>query len=186
MDIDIDFFNKDKALDTFKHINASISKNGKLIKHNSGIYIQEIPHNIINNMSNIHYKEAENRGYFKIDFLNVNVYNGVENIKHLEQLLEHEPEWNLLLDEKFVNQLFHLKTHIDILKITQPTSVEQLAAVLAMIRPAKKYLIGKDWNTIMNEIWTKSSNNDTYAFKKAHAISLATAIIIQMNLLLTT
>jgi hypothetical protein len=57
-----------------------------------------------------------------------------------------------------------------------------LAAVLAMIRPAKRYLIGKDWTTIMTEVWTKPEN-DEYYFKKAHAIAYAAAIVVQMNLI---
>ena len=65
---------------------------------------------------------------------------------------------------------------------TRPTSVEQLAAVLAMIRPAKRYLIGKDWTTIMKEVWTKPENDD-YFFKKSHATAYAVAVVVQMNLI---
>ena len=63
-----------------------------------------------------------------------------------------------------------------------PQSIEQLAAVLAMIRPAKRYLIGKDWNTVMGEVWLKPEN-DEYYFKKAHAVAYAVAIVVQMNLI---
>jgi DNA polymerase III alpha subunit len=64
----------------------------------------------------------------------------------------------------------------------QPKTVEQLAAVLAMIRPAKRYLIGKDWTTVMNEVWTKPENAD-YFFKKSHATAYAVAIVVQINLI---
>jgi hypothetical protein len=57
-----------------------------------------------------------------------------------------------------------------------------LAAVLAMIRPAKRHLIGKDWKTVMSEVWTKPDNNDFF-FKKSHAIAYAHAIVVQMNLI---
>jgi hypothetical protein len=60
--------------------------------------------------------------------------------------------------------------------------VEQLSAVLAMIRPAKRYLIGKDWTTVMREIWTKPTGDDYY-FKKSHATAYAMAIVVQMNLI---
>jgi predicted ABC-type sugar transport system permease subunit len=59
--------------------------------------------------------------------------------------------------------------------------VEQLSAVLAMIRPAKRHLIGQDWTTIMKEVWTKPTGNEYY-FKKAHAVAYAVAIVVQMNL----
>jgi predicted amidohydrolase YtcJ len=96
--------------------------------------------------------------------------------------METEPLWELLQHTEFVDQLFHLNGHGAILKKNCPTSVEQLAAVLAMIRPAKRYLIGKDWTTIMTEIWKKPTN-DEYYFKKAHAVSYAMAVVVHMNLL---
>ena len=64
----------------------------------------------------------------------------------------------------------------------KPTSVEQLAAVLAIIRPAKRGLLGKDWNTVFDTVWQKPTDG-TYYFKKAHAISYAMAIVLQLNML---
>jgi hypothetical protein len=51
-----------------------------------------------------------------------------------------------------------------------------------MIRPAKRYLIGKPWTTIMKEVWLKPTTDDYY-FKKAHAVAYAMAITVQMNLI---
>ena len=181
-DIDIDFLDRDKALSLFKHVCASREENSRLVKHNTGVYFHEVPVNALTGLSAIPYSEAEERGYFKIDFLNVGIYNGVRDENHLVQLMETEPLWDLLNQEEFVNLLFHLNGHIDVLKQTLPTSVEQLAAVLAMIRAAKRYLIGKSWTTVMTEIWTKPEN-DEYYFKKSHAIAYALAIVVQMNLI---
>lgn len=181
-DIDIDFVDREEALKLFKHARASRSDNGKLVKHNTGVYLHEVPVNAETNVCSIPYDQAEEQGYFKIDFLNVGIYKGVRNEEHLVQLMNQEPLWDLLLDDQFVNLLFHLNGHGDIIQKTQPTSVEQLAAVLAMIRPAKRYLIGKDWTTIMNEVWTKPTT-DEYFFKKSHATAYAMAIVVQMNLI---
>jgi DNA polymerase III alpha subunit len=134
-------------------------------------------------ISTIDYREAEDRGYFKIDFLNVSVYEGVKSKEHLTKLLETEPLWDLLLEDEFVNKLFHVNGHGSILRQMKPTSIEQLASVLAMIRPAKRYLIGKDWTTVMTEIWTKPENEEYY-FKKAHAVAYAHVIVVQMNLII--
>jgi DNA polymerase III alpha subunit len=179
-DIDIDFANRDDALSKIKYITAAINIHKK---HNTGIYCHRIPHNPITNVSTLDYKEAEDRGYFKIDFLNVNIYRDIKDNDHLIRLMETEPIWELLLQEDFVNLLFHISGHIDILKQMQPISVEQLAAVLAMIRPAKRYLIGKDWTTVMKEIWDTTDTDAGYSFRKSHAIAYSMAIIIQMNLL---
>ena len=178
-DIDIDFADRDVVLSKIQHRVAILNEEKK---HNTGVYVTEIPHNPVDNHCTIDYKTAEDRGYFKLDFLNVSIYKDVRDDKHLQELMGKQPLWELLQHEEFVDQLFHLNGHTSILKQTCPTSVEQLAAVLAMIRPAKRHLIGKDWKTIMNEVWTKPENDDYY-FKKAHAISYAMAVVVHMNLL---
>ena len=179
MDVDIDFANRDLILSRIKHRVAKLETDKK---HNTGIYVTEIPHNPVTGISTIDYKSAEQRGYFKLDFLNVSIYKDIRDELHLLELMEKEPLWELLQEEDFVNLLFHLSGHGAILKKTCPTSVEQLAAVLAMIRPAKRYLIGKSWTEIMNEVWTTPENGDYY-FKKAHSLSYAFAVIVHMNLL---
>lgn len=181
-DIDIDLADRETALQHLEYVKASRLLNNELQAHNTGIYVQKIPHNPLNNLSNIHYKEAENRGYFKIDLLNVSLYKDVKDDDHLTKLMETEPLWELLEQDDFRNLLFHINGHGDILRTMKPKNIEQLAAILAMIRPAKRYLVGKDWNTVMVEIWTKP-NNDEYYFKKAHAIAYAHAIVVQMNLI---
>jgi hypothetical protein len=181
-DIDIDFLDRTVALAELKHVTASIDDNGTFKKHNTGVYCTSIPYNPFTGLSTIDYKQAEERGYFKIDFLNVNIYKGVRNEEHLKQLMETEPLWDLLEQDDFTQLLFHVNGHGSILRQSKPKSIEELAAVLAMIRPAKRYLIGKDWTTIMTEVWTKPEN-DEYFFKKAHAVAYAMAIVVQMNLI---
>jgi DNA polymerase III alpha subunit len=181
-DIDIDFADRSTALKLFQHTVASRDDHGEVKPHNTGIYVTDIPKDIRTNLSTIDYKTAEDRGYFKIDFLNVNVYNQIKNEEHLKFLMEQEPLWDLLLQDDFANLLFHLNGHGAVLKKTCPTSVEQLSAVLAMIRPAKRHLIGKTWSEIMAEVWTKPTT-DEYYFKKAHAVAYAMAIVVQMNLI---
>ena len=178
-DIDIDFANRDIILSKIQHRVAKLDT-GK--KHNTGIYTTEIPHNPVDNLSTIDYKTAEDRGYFKLDFLNVNIYKDVKDEAHLQKLMEQEPLWELLQHEEFVDQLFHLNGHGTVVKKLCPTSVEQLAAVLAMIRPAKRHLIEKTWSEILKEVWTKPENNEYY-FKKAHAVSYAMAVVVHMNLI---
>jgi hypothetical protein len=179
MDIDIDFFDRTQALNILKHVDARLDTDKK---HNTGVYFQTIPHNPITGISTIDYKTAEQRGYFKLDFLNVKVYQGVNSKQHLKQLMQQEPLWDLLLQDEFTDLLFHVNGHGSVLRQMKPTSIEQLAAVLAMIRPAKRYLIGKDWSDVMNEVWLRPEG-DEYFFKKSHATAYAVAIAVQMNLI---
>jgi hypothetical protein len=182
MDIDIDFPDRTQVLDIIKHVKASRKDGETFVPHNTGVYLQNIPADAITNLSGIEYKQAEDRGYFKIDFLNVGIYEGVKSEEHLKQLMEIEPLWDLLLDDSFSSLLFHVNGHGSILREMKPTSVSQLAAVLAMIRPAKRYLIGEEWTTVMSEVWTRPEG-DEYYFKKAHAVAYAMAVVVQMNLI---
>ncbi len=182
-DIDIDFADRTKALEHFKHVTAAIKEdNGTFKKHNTGIYCTSIPYNPITGLSTIDYNEAEERGYFKIDFLNVSVYEGVKNREHLLQLMNTEPLWDLLLQDDFADLLFHVNGHGNLLRQMKPSSIEELAMCLALIRPAKRHLVGKTWTEIGQEIWTKPTNGEYY-FKKAHAVAYAHVIVVQMNLI---
>ena len=182
-DIDIDFADRNVALNKIKYITAAIKDvNNTFKKHNTGIYCTSIPYNPITGLSNIDYKEAEDRGYFKVDFLNVSIYKEVRDDNHLKTLMETEPLWDLLEQDDFSSLLFHVNGHGNILRQMKPTSILQLAAVLAMIRPAKRHLIGESWTTVMETIWIKPEDGEYY-FKKAHAVAYAMAIVVQMNLI---
>ena len=178
-DIDIDFADRTKALEFIKHIDARLDSDKK---HNTGVYCTSIPYNPFTGISTLDYKEAEDRGYFKIDFLNVSVYEGVRDKEHLKTLMETEPLWDLLEQEDFTNLLFHVNGHTSLMRQMKPTSIEEVAMCLAMIRPAKRNLIGKTWTEIGTTIWDKPENGEYY-FKKAHAIAYAHVVVIQMNLI---
>lgn len=179
MDIDIDFADRDIILSKITHHVAKLDT-GK--KHNTGVYVNPIPHNPLTNISTIDYKDAEDRGYFKIDFLNVFLYKNIKNEQHLIELSNKEPLWELLEHAEVVDQLFHIAGHSDILKKLKPKSVLELACALAIIRPAKRYLLTESWAKIHREVWTKPTNNQYY-FKKAHAVSYALAVVVHLNLL---
>jgi hypothetical protein len=181
-DIDIDFLDRDHALKLFKHVPASRVDDSKLTRHNTGVYLHAVPTSAVEGVCSVPYDHNTAEEYFKIDFLNVGIYKGVRDEAHLIELMETEPLWDLLEQDDFTQNLFHVNSHGSILRQSKPKSIEELAAVLAMIRPAKRYLIGKDWTTIMTEIWIKP-DNDEYFFKKSHAIAYATAIVVQMNLI---
>ena len=178
-DIDIDFADRDVILEKLNHRVAKLDT-GK--KHNTGVYFTEIPHNPVDNLATIDYDEAEERKYFKIDFLNVFIYKQVKDEEHLIKLMTKEPLWDLLTEAKFSNQLFHVGEHSTLLKKLSPKSIEQLAATLAIIRPAKRHLENETWDNIMKQVWTKPKDG-SYFFKKAHAVAYAHAIVVHMNLI---
>jgi DNA polymerase III alpha subunit len=98
------------------------------------------------------------------------------------ELMLTEPNWDMLKDKSIVDQLFHINGHYDIVSKLEPRTIEQLSAVLAIIRPAKRGLMYKDWPTILQEVWVRPTDG-SYFFKKSHAVAYAQAIVVQMNIL---
>ena len=180
-DIDIDFADRTRVLNLIKHVPAA-RIDGDIKKHNTGVYCHKIPMNPLTGLASIDYEEAEERQYFKIDFLNVNIYAGVKNETHLLELMEATPLWDLLEQDEFTNLLFHVNGHGHVLRKMKPKNIEELAACLAIIRPAKKHLLGLPWTEVFEEVWVKPTTDDYY-FKKAHAVAYAMAIVVQMNLI---
>lgn len=177
-DIDIDLQDREEFLKLVKHIPALNSD--KETKHNVGVYFQNIPYNPLNQTATFDYKEASDLGYFKVDFLNNSVYKDIKNDEHLDKLIQTEPMWELLEHKEIVDQLPHIRNHYKLVSTMKPTSIDQLAMVIALIRPAKKHLIGKDWKMIEKEIWIKPTN-DSYYFKRSHSIAYAMTIVVQLN-----
>jgi len=181
-DVDIDMANRDDFLRLVKHTPASIHKANEHTKHNTGVYFQTIPMFPLEGYSTIDHKQADQEGWFKVDFLNNSVYQNVKDEAHLDQLLATKPMWNLLEHHEVVSQLYHINNYADVVKAYKPTSIEQLAMILAIIRPAKKHLMGKPYDEIEKTVWDKPQDGEYY-FKKAHAIAFATAIVVQLNLI---
>jgi hypothetical protein len=181
-DVDIDLGDRNKLLTVIKHIPASMRKVEPIRKHATGVHVTEAPYDPVNNMAAIDYKEAEERGYFKLDLLNVHVYEQVKSEEHLIKLM-CEPNWALLSDPIFVEKLIHLSNHYNsIKKMPEPiNSIPRLAMFLAVIRPSKKHLIGLSWKEIAKTVWEKG--HDGYVFKKSHSLAYSHLVVVHMNLL---
>jgi hypothetical protein len=182
-DIDIDFPDRERALAVLKTTSASMLRDGRLVKHNTGVYPTTIPTDPFNGMSSIDYESAEDRGYTKLDFLNVSLYTQIKSEEHLQELIAQEPAWDQLYDRDFCSQLIHIGNHYDTL-IKMPeavNSIPRMAMFLAIIRPAKRYLIGRTWREVAETIWDKTEEG--YQFKKSHAVAYAHLVCVNMNLL---
>jgi len=178
-DIDIDFADREQVLKVLKHTPAMQMDGNKPRKHNTGVYFHHVPLNPFTGLSTLDYKQAEEEGWFKIDLLNVGIYTDFKSNEEIDELLEKEPVWEMLQHREIIEQLFHIHNHADTVIKMRPTSIEQLAMVLACIRPGKRHLIGKSWAEIEREVWVKT--DDAYSFKQSHAIGYAVAIVLQMN-----
>lgn len=184
MDIDIDFGDRTKVIELVNCVQASSIRNGEINKHPTGVYFQRMPVDPVSNLAVMDYRAAEEIGFFKLDLLNVHVYQQVKSSQHLVELMNQEPVWELLQSRDFVEQLSHINNHYDsILAMPEPiTSIEHLAMFLAILRPAKRHLVGQLWTEVEKTIWQKSDDGK-FAFKRSHAIAYAHLVVVHMNLL---
>lgn len=181
-DIDIDFADRTQILSRIKHVPASIIRNDQLSKHNTGIHITEIPVDPFTGQCSLDYEQAENRGYIKLDLLNVSLYTKIKNEQHLIELMNQSPDWAQLYKREFCEQLIHIGNHYDtLIKMPEPVdSIVRMAMFLSVIRPAKRHLIGQRWNEIAPTVWEKPQDG-SYYFKKSHAVAYATLVVVNMN-----
>lgn len=182
-DIDIDFGNRDLAIGLLKLTPAGIVRDDKLVKHNTGVYPTDIPVDPFIGCASIDHKVAEDRGYAKLDFLNVSLYTQIKDEQHLSTLMATEPLWDLLLDPEFCSMLIHIGNHHDLLlKCPEPVnSIPRMAMFLALIRPGKRHLVGKTWKEIAETVW--DTTEEGYSFKKSHAVAYAHLVAVHMNLI---
>lgn len=179
-DIDIDVPNRDAVLALIPHV-AARQSNGR--RHNSGIYVTDIPRDPVAGCAALDYESAEQRGYFKIDLLNMSVYSLVKSPEHYEQLLTATPPWSrLCTDRAWTGQLVHVGNYADLLREMKPDSIPRMAAFISIIRPGKAHLQARPWNQVFAEVWNGDDSRG-YTFKKAHAVSYSALVALHMNIL---
>lgn len=182
-DIDIDFADRSHILSLIPHVAARQEQDGKPRCHNSGIYVTDIPRDPVHGCAALDYRAAEQRGYFKLDFLNLGVYQLIRDPEHYADMLEQQPPWSRLwTDPDWAKQLVHVGNHTDLLQSMRPDSVPRMAAFISVIRPGKAHLQNRPWPEVFDSVWDGDSSRG-YTFKKAHAVSYSMLVTLHMNLL---
>jgi hypothetical protein len=182
-DIDIDFADREQILNLIRHIPARQMVQDQVRRHNSGVYVTKIPYDPVAECSAIDYETAEQRGYFKIDFLNMGVYKLITSTDHYKKLLDTTPQWDRLWkDSVWTKQLVHIGNYTELLKSMRPDSIPRMAAFISILRPGKAHLQNKSWKEVLDLVWDGDDSRG-YTFKKSHAVSYAVLVALHMNLL---
>jgi len=182
-DIDLDFANREEILKLIHATPARQQHQGQVRRHASGVYVTDIPYDPVNDCASIDYQTAESRGYFKIDLLNMSVYQLIKSPEHYEAMLAQEPNWSRLWsDTDWAKQLVHVGNYTDLLAKMKPDSIPRMAAVISIIRPGKAHLQNRPWAEVFESVWD-GDDSQGFVFKKAHAISYSLLVTLHMNLL---
>ena len=181
-DIDIDCADRNHVLQLIQHIPAMHNTNGDIKLHNSGIYVCDIPRDAVNGCAAMDYKTAEQRGYVKIDLLNMSVYKNIKDPAHYQAMLDRELPWSRLWqDPEWASQLVHVGNYVSLLQSMRPDSITRMAAFISVIRPGKAHLQNRAWSDVFASVWDRDDSRG-YVFKKSHAISYAVLVALHMNL----
>jgi DNA polymerase III alpha subunit len=142
-----------------------------------------MPRDPLTKLAAIPHEAAEDFGFLKVDFLHLSAYNGFKSREEIERLVALEPNWSLLQLTSTHGKLFQLSKHGDMLKAVKPSSVEELADCMALIRPGKKAFLGlytKERAAARVLLYAKDPESG-YAFKKSHALAYALVVVLQLH-----
>jgi hypothetical protein len=182
-DIDIDLADREQLLKLVRATPARQLTQGQVRRHNSGVYVTDIPYDPINECAAIDYETAEQLGYFKIDLLNMSVYQLIKDPKHYKHMLDQEPPWSRLwTDPDWARQLVHVGNYADLLAAMKPDTIPRMAAFISIIRPGKAHLQNRPWAEVFESVWD-GDDSKGFVFKHAHAIGYAALVALHMNLL---
>jgi hypothetical protein len=150
------------------------------------VYPTAIPYDPVRGCATIDYETAEQLGYFKIDLLNMSVYQLITGPEHYEQVLSQEPLWSRLwTDPDWAKNLVHVGNYTELLKTMRPDSIPRMAAFIAIIRPGKAHLQNQPWDRVFESVWDGDDSRG-FVFKHSHSISYAALVALHMNLINNT
>ena len=182
-DIDIDLADRDQLLKLIQVTPARQITKGQARRHNSGVYVTDIPRDPMHGCAAIDYEAAERLGYFKIDLLNMSVYQLIQDQAHYDCMLALDPPWGRLwTDPDWASQLVHVGNYVDLLQSMRPNSIPRMAAFISIIRPGKAHLQNKTWEEVFKTVWDGDDSRG-FVFKQSHDISYAALVALHMNLL---
>ena len=182
-DIDLDFADREHVLKLITHVPACQQQDGTIRKHNSGVYVTDIPRSALLDCAALDYETAEQRGYFKIDFLNMSVYKLIQSPEHYQKMLDRAPPWQRLWqDSGWASNLVHVGNYTGLLATMRPDSIQRMAAFISIIRPGKAHLQNQPWDQVFTSVWDGDDSRG-YVFKKSHSVSYAALVALHMNLI---
>jgi hypothetical protein len=187
-DVDLEVLDRETVVGYFPEAHTASQKiDNRLVKHKAGIYFQDIPTNP-DDLAALPYDLAEKHGFYKVDLLSCPFpYEGLASMDELRDWLARPIDWDWFTDIEFVGKLFHLSgtvflgesqfiTMAEVVAHYEPKSIPDLACMVAIKMPAKKYLIGESWDTIHKMMWLRQPGEQ---FKKSHAT--AYALVVGLN-----
>lgn len=186
MDIDIDVSPDTDIKKLFpKAVAASRVNDGELVQHPCGYYFENIPVDKLTTHAAIPHKQAAEIGYTKIDFLHLSLLNQFKSKAEFRKACRKQPDWSMLRNKEIVSQLFQIRNSFDIVLKISPTSIQELADTIALIRPDKRHLLNDYLRNkkAVRPLLYRSAKDDKSAFRMGHSLAYSVTIVAQLNYL---
>ena len=151
-DIDLDLANRNHILSIIGHVPAKLA-NGK--KHPTSVYPRDIEYDAVTGLASENFEVCP---FTKIDFLNLSFLSKFKSNDEIQELMNLEPDWNMLSDKSIVNELPHIHEYYNLVVQVCPKSLNDLITILNKIR-----------------------ENSNYTFKKSHGTAYALNIVLMLN-----
>lgn len=185
-DIDIDVQSSFDKRSYGKPIPIYDEERKRITGHPSGVLIGDDTPDLdpVSGLVPIDYKELDDLGFVKVDLLSNTAYDSYHSKAEIYSLLEREDEipWHKLRSKEYVDSLPHVRGNYLYVSELEPKSIEDLADLLALIRPGKSELIPryiKEKEVVRKSLYKRPSNGQMF-FKKSQAIAYATMVCLLM------
>lgn len=156
----------------------------KFLVHPSGIYLDQVPVDAMTGHCAIPYDDSKCANFLKVDLLNNTIYDGFKTKEEVLDAANETVDWSLFMQQSVVERLPHLSKHFDIVQKVEPQHIEDLADILALIRPGKIDLLDEylyyNRQHVRRKLYKRPLNGGMY-FKKSHAIAYAVSIIVFLH-----
>lgn len=190
-DIDVDISPNVERTDYGVRASLYNEEQKKLVPHPSGVFLNgkeytgiEVPVDQVTGLSALDAKEGEELGHFKVDLLNNSSYGKFDSKEQVKESLNDlsDFDWGVFLKKDVVESLPHIANHFTTVRQVAPKSIQELADVLALIRPGKIELLDdylEDPERIRKQLYKRPLKG--MYFKKSHAVAYAAMIVSIVN-----
>ncbi|RMH20483.1 MAG: hypothetical protein D6698_04180 [Gammaproteobacteria bacterium] len=160
---------------------ASIIRDNELLRHPSGVYVSRVPVDPVTGQCSLDHHRAEHLGYPKVDLLVNRSYAAFRSTDELAEYVNRiyagEFPAEHFLDPKYYEgepRIPQLYRHYDMVLRYPPKSVDDVAILFALIRPACRHLVGLPIEEIAQRIWVEKTKG--YRYKKSAAYGVALGV----------
>jgi hypothetical protein len=147
-DIDIDFADRTAAMAALFTVPAMIDRDGKKHRPPLGRLLPKRARRSVHAAVRTRLQRSGREGLLQNRFSQpIGLPAGSEMRSTLSSFSTANPCGNCSMSPAMVEQLPHVHKHYDTVQSIAPKSIEDLAVVLALVRPGKKHLIGQPRST---------------------------------------